>query len=299
MASTSLTVLYNPAAARGRAARRIAVVQEVFKRAGLPHRLEASAGRGDIERAARRAAAAGATRLVVAGGDGSIHEAVNGLMPDASGTALGIVPLGTGNDIAKACDLPLNAEDAAEMLADRILNDVPVRSIDVGCMNERYFVNSAGIGFDARVSAIAERNRWPIGDLVYLAAVLHGLVDGVSTPSLKIESHGELREGPVTLVSISNGTWVGGLFPIAPPARNDDGRLDLVVVDSLSRLGMLALLPLLIRGHHLAHRAVSHVPVTECRITAAEPLISHLDGETQAAATEFDVRILPGALNLL
>ncbi|HZW59312.1 MAG TPA: YegS/Rv2252/BmrU family lipid kinase [Woeseiaceae bacterium] len=299
MTSSPVTVLFNPVAARGRAARRIHAVRAEFERYGLAHTLRASAARGDIERAVHDAVRAGERRIVVAGGDGSIHEAVNGLLRAGGGAALGIVPLGTGNDTAKACDLPLNGADAAAQLAERIANGIPARAIDVGCLNGRYFVNGAGIGFDARVSAIAERIRLPIGDLVYLAAVLRGLADGVSTPPLRLSFDGEERYGPLTFANFSNGAWVGGMFPIAPMARNDDGVLDLVTAAPLSRLGVLRLLPRLLRGRHMAHAAMRHAAVTACRVVADAPLVSHLDGEVQAATDVFEVRLAAGGLQLL
>ncbi|MEX1267003.1 MAG: acylglycerol kinase family protein, partial [Woeseia sp.] len=98
MTTDAVTVIYNPTAARGRAARRIGVVSAAFDRFGLPHRLEPSRAAGGIETAVWQAAMGGATRIIVAGGDGSVHEAANGLMRASRETALGVVPLGTGND---------------------------------------------------------------------------------------------------------------------------------------------------------------------------------------------------------
>lgn len=298
MTTDAVTVIYNPTAARGRAARRIDAVSAAFDRHGLAHRLEPSREAGGVETAVWQAAMDGATRIIVAGGDGSVHEAANGLMRASRETALGVVPLGTGNDFAKACSIPQDASDAAELLAERIRHGVPPRTIDVGRMNGRYFINGAGIGFDARVSEIADGIRWPIGDLVYLVAVFRGLLEGCCTPSLTLEYNGLIRHGPLTLASISNGSWVGGMFPIAPMARNDDGQFELVFADPLSRLAVMALLPSLLQGKHIGRKAIHHAAVTSCRIRAEVPLASHLDGENQPPATEFEIELLPEALRL-
>jgi len=299
MTTDAVAVIYNPIAARGRAARRIAAVSEAFDRHGLAHRLEPSRAAGGIETAAWQAATDGATRIIVAGGDGSVHEAANGLMRASRETALGVVPLGTGNDFAKACSIPPDADDAAELLAERIRDGAPPRTIDVGRMNGRYFVNGAGIGFDARVSEIADGMQWPIGDLVYLVAVFRGLLEGYCTPPLTLEYNGVVRHGPLALASISNGPWVGGMFPIAPMARNDDGQFELVFADPLSRLQVMALLPGLLQGKHIGRKAIHHAAVTSCRIHAELPLTSHLDGENQPLATDFEIELLPEALLLV
>ena len=102
-------------------------------------------------------------------------------------------------------------------------------------MNDRYFANGAGIGFDAKINRLARRYRLPIGDFVYLLAVFEGVFDGVITPSVRMRFDDREIEGSVTLANISNGPWVGGMFHIAPGARNDDGRFDLVYADPVSR----------------------------------------------------------------
>jgi diacylglycerol kinase (ATP) len=237
--------------------------------------------------------------VIVAGGDGSVHEAVNGIMLSGRPTALGVVPLGTGNDFAKACTIPLHWEDAANLLVDRLKSGVAARTIDVGRMNERYFANGAGIGFDARVTGIARNIKLPIGDMVYLLAVVKGLWDGLATPDIEVICENVAISGPVTLVNISNGQWIGGMFRIAPDAVNDDEELDLVVISPLSRLRVLRLLRKLMNGTHMDEPEMSWHRVGACQIVSSEPVPSHLDGELQAPRTRFDVEVMAGALALL
>ncbi|MFQ5983264.1 MAG: diacylglycerol/lipid kinase family protein, partial [Woeseiaceae bacterium] len=170
---------------------------------------------------------------------------------------------------------------------------------DAGRMNDRYFANGAGIGFDAKVTRIAREIRLPIGDVVYLVAVFKGMIGGVTTPPVTMQYSDRTYEGPVTLVNVSNGAWIGGMFHIAPMARNDDGRLDLVFAEPVSRLRIMALLPKLMQGTHIDEPEVRHSPVSRCRVNAAAPVPSHLDGEVQPLQTHFEIELLQGALRLL
>lgn len=254
---------------------------------------------GDVEALVRSLLDRADRDIVVAGGDGSIHEAVNGIMTARNTGRLGIVPSGTGNDFAKACGIPLDWKSAAESLAERIAGQAPSRRIDVGRVNERYFANGVGIGFDAKVTRDARSLQWPIGDLVYLVAIFRCMIDGIVTPEIEVVSDVVTWRGPMTLASISNGPWVGGMFHIAPMASNDDGKLELVIADPVSRLRILALLPRLIRGRHLGSPEITHASVVRLEIRAAAPVPSHLDGEVQPLATRFEIELLPGALEII
>lgn len=294
-----IPLFLNPSAGQWRARRVLPSLVELLTTNGIDHRVVESDATGDLERKVRDAVTAGATQLLVAGGDGSIHEAVNGILQSGRSAELGVIPLGRGNDFAKACALPPHWEDAALLLADRLKNAMPARPVDLGRMNGRYFANGAGIGFDARVTAIARSVNLPIGDLVYLVALMRGLWSGVSTHDASIRFGDQRHDGPVTLVNISNGPWVGGLFHIVPPALNDDGELDLLIVKPVSRLRVLTLLPRLIGGNHMREPEVAHSRIQACEIETAEPMPSHLDGEVQPPQTRFVIELQAGALPLL
>ena len=295
----SISLLLNPTAGRGRAGRRQRRIIEILESRGGAIELVSSRAVGDLEKRVRELVSAGAERIVVAGGDGSIHEAVNGIMAAGGNAALGVVPSGTGNDFAKACDIPLDWEHAAQLLADRVASGQHLKTIDIGVMNDRFFANGAGIGFDAKVTHIARSYRLPVGDFVYLIALFRGMIDGIATPRLRISSPELSWDGPATLANISNGPWIGGMFHIAPMARNDDGRLELLVAAPVTRRRILTLLPKLMRGAHMGEDEIHHERVERLSIVAAEPVISHLDGEIQPLQRQFDLHLLPGALRLL
>jgi diacylglycerol kinase family enzyme len=166
-------------------------------------------------------------------------------------------------------------------------------------MNDRYFANGVGIGFDAKINQIARSNRLPIGDLVYLIAVFQGVWDGVITPGIRMRYDDTDYDGSVTLVEVCNGDSVGGMFQIAPMAKNDDGFLDLVFVKPVGRLRIFALLPRLINGSHISAPEVSCARVNSVSLIAEEPVPSHLDGEIQALQTEFEIEILRRSLAIL
>ena len=299
MTTRSIALIVNPTAGRGRAGRRLPRIRELIEAAGVETLLYESRGVGDLEAQVRELLRGGARRLIVAGGDGSVHEAVNGIMAAGGGAALGVVPTGTGNDFAKAAQIPLDWEAATTLLARRIADDASPRSIDVGRMNDRYFANGAGIGLDAKVTRIARSYHLPIGDFVYLIAIFRAMVDGIATPEIEIRADEFEWDGPLTLASVSNGPWIGGMFHIAPMAINDDGLLELLIAAPVTRRRITRLLPLLMRGTHLAERDITHVSVRRLQVRAFAPVPSHLDGEVQAMQTAFDIEVLPGALKLL
>ena len=299
MTAVPVSLFINPAAGRGRTNRRLARIKEIFDAAGVVTTPTASRSVGDLEQLVMAQVDAGSSRIVVAGGDGSIHEAVNGIMRARSPAALGVIPSGTGNDFAKACSIPLDWEQATRLLADRLAANVISLRIDLGRMNDRYFANGAGIGFDAKVTQIARSYRWPIGDLVYLIAIFRGMIDGIASPDISITADDSRWQGPVTLVNVCNGPWIGGMFHIAPMADNSDGRLELLIADPVSRVRILSLLPKLMRGQHLHEPELRHMSVRRLRIEASGPVPSHLDGEVQPLAQTFEIDILPGALRLL
>ena len=272
---------------------------DILRRGGVPATVHRSEAVGDLEEKVRAAVGEGVTRLIVAGGDGSVHEAANGIMRARKDAALGVIPTGTGNDFAKAAGITLEWEHATALLADRIAAGESTRAIDVGRMNERYFVNGAGVGFDAKVTRIARSYRVPIGDFVYLLAIFRGMAGGIATPRMRIVSDRVIWDGPVTLANVANGAWIGGMFHIAPAAKNDDGHFDLLLAAPVSRPRIVTLLPKLIAGTHMGEREIVHEPVRNLLIECDEAVASHLDGEVQSLQRRFEIEMLSGALALL
>jgi diacylglycerol kinase (ATP) len=299
MAVNTIHLFLNPTAGRGRAGKRQPRIVELLEQRGINVEYRGSLSSGNLEAQVMQHVNAGVKHIVVAGGDGSVHEAVNGILKADYKATLGVIPTGTGNDFAKACEIPLNWEHATQLLADRIAAGETPRKVDVGKFNDRYFANSAGIGFDAKVTQVAQSFRLPIGDLVYLLAIFRAMIDGIASPQLRIVADDYTWEGPLTLAAICNGPWVGGMFHIAPMAGNSDGKMELLVVKPVTRRRIPTLLPKLMGGEHMQEAELVHRSVTTLKISAEQPMPSHLDGEVQPLQTDFEFTMLPDALDLL
>lgn len=299
MPAETVHLFLNPTAGRGRAGKRERRIRELLETGRFPLEVHLSRDIGDLEEQVQKHVSDGAERIVVAGGDGSVHEAANGIMRADRDAALGVIPSGTGNDFAKACGIPLDWEHATRLLANRISERAQQRLIDIGIMNGRYFANGAGVGLDARVTRISRSYRAPIGDLVYLLAIFRAMIDGIATPRMRITADGHIHDGAITLANIANGPWIGGMFNIAPDAENNDGSFNLLVVAPVTRVRIMSLLPKLISGKHLGEKEIAHEPVTRVVIESDEPVDSHLDGELQEMQQKFEIELLPNALRLL
>jgi diacylglycerol kinase (ATP) len=122
------------------------------------------------------------------------------------------------------------------------------------------------------------------------------MAEGIATPNMRITTGGDVRTGPITLANVASGPWIGGMFNLAPMAKNDDGLFDLLVVAPVSRRRILALLPKLMSGKHMGEQEIAHETVTRILIESDEPVDCHLDGEMQPLQARFEIELLAGAL---
>lgn len=288
-----LCLIVNPAAGRGRAGklmRRIAAALSLDET-----QVRESKGRGNVRPLVEKALAGGHKIIVVAGGDGTIFEAVNALMSSGTQANLGIIPVGTGNDFIKAAGIPLGWRDACELVRSG-----RVKSVDVGRCNDLYFANGVGMGLDAEIGRTAQGISWFHGPSVYLAAAFRTLVGGISAPEVDIRFHAEELVQRVTLVAVSNGSFYGGLFHIAPDASISDGVLDLVIADHVTRRKAMRLIPKVMRGEHLDDPAVRYVQTTRVRISSKVALPVQIDGELiEGGLSELEIEVLPKRLRLI
>ncbi|HMF93608.1 MAG TPA: diacylglycerol kinase family protein [Vicinamibacterales bacterium] len=236
-----------------------------------------------------KAAAGRGTRVVMAwGGDGTINEVASALV--GSDVALGIVPAGSGNGLARELGIvPRPRQAIADALHAR------PRSIDVGELEGRYFVNTAGIGFDAHIAsrfATARRR----GFLGYVGITAHALTSYVPRHYRVSVAGGAPQRVRAVLLTIANSAQFGNGAIIAPGARVDDGELDLVIFEERSRFRTVCALPRLFNG--TADR-ISGCRITRLRevvVDADAPLTFHVDGEPVAGGTTLRARVHPGAL---
>jgi len=289
-------IFVNPAAGGGKGRRVASAVVRYLGERGLKAPLVTSRGPRDLTRQVSRAAVEGVDTFIVVGGDGSVSEAVNGMLAAGSRGALGVVPVGTGNDFLKSLGVAPKWRQACDVM----LASQTGRPIDVGRVNNRFFVNTLGIGFDAEVTLATEGVRVLRGDMVYAFALLKALLAGIRTPTVKLRHDTGEIEQSMTLIAVCNGEWEGGRFHIAPQARLDDGLLDVVFADRLNRRGVLRLVPKVMRGTHLDAPTVTHLRSARVHIEAAEPMPVHADGEIlERGARELEIELVPKALRVL
>lgn len=254
---------------------------------------------------ARHAAENGYQMVVAVGGDGTVHEVINGLMqaPAETRPRLGVVPMGSGNDFAHSAGVdPRPAYALRQALTGK------PRRLDIGRLEDglgrvEYWDNAVGIGFDATVTIRSRAYTYVRGFLVYLLAVLQTILFNHEAPGLRVVTDSEQWEAPMLLLTLCNGRREGGGFQIAPQARIDDGVFQYTGVDRVSRLGMLRLLPEFMRGTHGRSPKVRMGQFHRLELQADRPLIIHTDGEIYAGfgmdVRQLQVEIIPGAIELM
>ncbi len=243
---------------------------------------------GHAERLAAAATDQGHDRVVAVGGDGTAQEVLNGLMtagvgPDGGPPAFGLVPGGTGNDLARSLGLPLTLLEALTVALGE-----QTRPLDLGKASHdgetRYFSAAGGTGFDAEVAftMAGKRERWQRGRAGYFLSTLNELRRYKNrTLSLRLATDAGVRQvdGRFLFVAFANGPFYGGGMRICPDASISDGLLDLCLAGDIGRLGALRELPGIYRGKHVHHPLVEMTRVRELRIEGEEGTRVHLDGE--------------------
>jgi diacylglycerol kinase (ATP) len=231
-------------------------------------------------------------RMVVAwGGDGTVNEVASALA--GSGTALAVVPAGSGNGLARELNLPLDPRSAFEVAMTGV-----DRRIDLGALDGRLFVNIAGVGLDARVARrFAEIGRDRRGLARYVRAAIRE-VALFRPDDIAIEVGGARHDVRPLIVAFANGRQYGSGATIAPGARLDDGLLHVVVVASRSTLGIVRGLPALFSGRLDQQPGVSTYAAAEAVVISTGPVLCHVDGEPHVGGSRVVVRVVPAALTV-
>ena len=285
-----IALLANPTAGRGNADQILDAVTARLAASGAE--VEHLIG-DDADHAlelARKAAADGVDTVVTLGGDGMVHVAVQALA--GTEVSLGVVPLGTGNDFARALGIPTGDPLAA---ADVVVRDDP-RRIDLGRSGDSWFATVLAAGFDAAVNERANAMRWPHGDLRYTLAALSVIRSWTPVP-YRLEIDGVVREQEAMLLAIANTESYGGGLRIAAGCDPADGLLDAILIKPVSRLEFLRVFPGVRQAKHLAHPAFERIRAR--RITASAPgVIAYSDGE-RLGPLPLEVECVPSALGVL
>lgn len=290
MTDRDIALLTNPTAGKGRGARYRDVALERLRGAGHTVRNLTGRDAAEAQDLAHQAVADRVDALVVVGGDGMVHLAVQAAA--GTGVPIGLVPAGTGNDVARYFGVPRKDPVAAAnlVLAGR------TRTVDLARSGTQHFVTVLAAGFDAIVNERANKMTWPKGQMRYNMATLAELRTFEPIP-YTLDLDGETRSLQAMLVAVGNGPSFGGGLRITEGALLDDGLLDVVIIKPMSKVGLVRTYPKLFRGTHTTHPQYEHHRVR--RVTVAAPgIVSYADGE-RFGALPLTVECAPGALTVL
>jgi diacylglycerol kinase (ATP) len=286
-------LIANPAAGRGKARAVADRAAALFDRRCASCALAFTKGPAHAADLARQAGALGRT-VVVIGGDGTVNAVLPAMV--RTGTPLGIIPAGSGNDLSKSLHLPKDTGQSVDViLAGR------TSMIDCGTINGILFVNVVGIGFDAAVNHASHDIGGPAGGKLRYVAALVRTLGSCGTVRLQVSLDGDSREEDLFLLTIGNGTACGGGFLLTPRAKLDDGVLDVTRVRPIRVLPLLWHLPKVFRGTlDRAARYASMATARKVRVACGGHVPVHVDGEIFRGDTSvMEIEVLPNALTVI
>lgn len=307
-------VVLNPIAGHGIALKMFPQVEEALRATGMEFDVAHTRAPLHAVQIAWDAPGQGYERIIAIGGDGIVHEVLNGLMRasnEGETIALGIIPLGTGNDFIKSLPpalTPGQTRDDWRLAIPRVaspnttLVDVGKITVDVptaGTPHPQYFTNGTDVGFGALV-AKAIRGISMTGMPAYLLAVMQVLVD-YGLPRIKMTlDDDEVIELNTTLTAVTNGRCFGSSFWLTPMAEITDGELNVIIAKALGRVGILQIIPLLMKGTHLNHPAITFKKARKVVIESPTTMIMEADGEMPFKdARRMEIEILPKRLRVM
>lgn len=305
-------VILNPHAGRESVQQRILRVQSALTRAGLEYELITLCRRGQAKQEAISANFGNFDAVVAAGGDGTVHEVINGLILASAGgntCSMGILPLGTGNDFGDMAGIHRDLDAALNVIARGQKRQVDAGLVKFSCRepsnrglakwHSLYFDNNCAVAMEPVVTKEAGKTLNLSGNVRYIAALLRTLRD-MQAWHMQISWDGGAYEGPTYLLSVANSPRTGGLFMVAPDAQTNDGLFDFVIAPELPMSQVLALLPRLVTGSHVHHPAIITGRTTQLHIQSWPGTPIHADGEVIADSADIvDYCVLPGVISLL
>lgn len=252
---------------------------------------------------AKRAIKQGFNRIIFVGGDGLLNEGINGIM-EATGRlcppdfAIGIIPTGAGNDFTKPLKIPRDIGEAFE-----IIKKDKATSVDIGKVNERFFVNVISFGFDAKINKLAndlkEKYQFLPRKGSYLIAALKEIIIRIPLFWVRIKGDGIDFKGKVISVAVTNGSHYGAIFKIAPDALIDDGKFNICFIESVGKFRAFFDIYKIIKGTHASLPEVKMFKASSLTISSLEPLPYETDGEVLEPQKEYKISILPKILRVL
>lgn len=285
-------LILNPRAGRGRRGQAPGDLAARLRRAFASHGLAVEVAFTERKgHATSLARGAGGDPVVAVGGDGTVHEVLQGL--DLERQRLAVIPAGSGDDFAWHHGLAGSLESAvARIAAGR------ERRVDIGAWEGGRFHNNLGFGFEAEVNRLSHDVRVVRGPALYFVALARALA-ALRAWEVDLAWDGGAFSGRLATGALLNGSRVGGAFRLCPDARTDDGRLDLVTVGAMGRLGIITALGPVLRGREPRDRRIARATTSRLELRAAAAVPVYMDGEYCGEHRELVARVMPGSLRLL
>jgi diacylglycerol kinase (ATP) len=273
---SSCTVIGNPAAGRGGVRRFAETIEREFRSRGIEYEMLFTGSRGEATTLAKHAAF---PIIAALGGDGTVHEVVNGI----AGTkkVLAVLPAGSGNDFVKSIGVSSRFDSALEMLIDGKTRTIDLGKVTIGSnSHSSFFVNGLGMGFDASVADRVQQMRFFSGTLLYILAVLRTL-HRYRAPRFSVQVDENVFNARNLLIAVGNGICAGGGFYLTPEALIDDGLLDVCMIKELPINKILRIIPLVMKGTHCSRPEVTYTKSLRINVSTESPeaFTVHADGE--------------------
>ena len=297
MNKQKVTIISNPTSGKGESLNAAIQIHKMLECNGFEVEIKNTIGHGDAKNLASEAMHNGVESIIGCGGDGTIHEIINGLStinPEHSKPKLGIMPTGRCNNLAKELNLNNNPNNLCQLIIDSQYN-----SIDLGKVNNTLFATVAALGFDSKVAEYVDEGKHPkflSGTLSYLYGIF-AVLFRFSCPKVSIKGDFGSYTGNIFLVASGNTPDYGGNFKITPNAKIDDGILNICIVKNISRIEALILLPKVFFGTHVKHSKAIYEPSKSLSISSENSISIWADGE-YVGITPATISILPKALNV-
>lgn len=267
-------IIYNPTAGREVFRKHIGEVLEKLERAGYETSCHATTSEGDATEAAKNAVERGFDLIIATGGDGTLNEVIAGVSPFEKRPKIGLIPMGTTNDFARALRIPRDIDDALDIIIKG--ETIPV---DVGVMNDRHFINIAGGGRVTELTYdVPSRLKTVLGQLAYYLKGIE-MLPSIKSSHVKIEYDGEVfdDEAMMFLVGLTNS--VGGFEKLAPESSLNDGKFTLLILKKCNIAEFIRIVSLALRGEHLDDPLVISSKAEKITVTSREKVLLNLDGE--------------------
>ncbi|GIO27992.1 diacylglycerol kinase [Ornithinibacillus bavariensis] len=267
-------IIYNPTSGREAFKKELPAVLEKLEKAGYETSAHATTGEGDATEAARIAVERRYDVVIAAGGDGTINEVINGIAEQDYRPRLGVIPVGTTNDFARALTIPRDIQKAVDV----ILEDHSML-LDIGKVNEHYFINIAGGGKLTELTYdVPSKLKTMLGQLAYYVKGIE-MLPSLKPAHVKIEYDGTVLEEDIMLFLISNTNSVGGFEKLAPDACLDDGYFDLLILRKTNLAEFIRIVTLALRGAHLDDKHVIYTKAKHIIVTPEDKMQLNIDGE--------------------